>query len=225
MYQVDPVVDADGNYQGSSIGTRPQLHRGSVDAPSDYYEDEYGQTHHLMEDVEIEDDTDPNEFSDDAYIALLYDVHPELTEAVAWSHQNLTNDEATWYNQMIDSEDLDDVNAAVEFLLAKYATEAEVVTDEEEDVSEEQTEEDEEELEVPSLESLYEQEPDVDTAMEHAQLAQDTEGVESLLWSLSASFFNGDLTQDEAIEAALSSGYSRNELIEMYNLLSSQNEH
>ena len=58
----------------------------------------------------------------------------------------------------------------------------------------------------------------------HADLAQETEGVESLLWSLSAAFHNGDLTQDEAIEAALSSGYSRNELIEMYNLLTSQDE-
>ena len=189
MYEATPQVDADGNYLGSSVGTRQQLHRGSVDSESDYFEDEFGQTHHVMEDVSLEDDSQPNDYDDDEYIGLLYEVHPQLNDAVAWSHQNFTADEADWYNQMIDSDDLDDVNAAVEFLLDKFGAEL----SEEESEEYEDTEDTEEETDDPNDQAINEWFEGLDDSV------IDTE-VDSIL--------DSNYTEDDvAVMEAASNGY------------------
>ena len=119
-YTVLPDIDDDGNYRGSYVGERQHLHHGSVDEPTDFIEDEFGQQHHVYEDVELDDDSTPNEYDDDAYVALLHEEYPDLEHAVSIAEDLLTEEEADWYNAAIDDGDHDELHAAIEFLLAKY---------------------------------------------------------------------------------------------------------
>ena len=124
-YTVLPDVDDDGNYRGSYIGERQQLHHGSVEEPSDYFTDEYGQTHHIMEDVELGDDSSPNEYNDDEYVGLLHEAYPQLEHAVSIAEDLLTEDEQDWYNEAIEDGDHDQLNEAISFLLDRYEAELE----------------------------------------------------------------------------------------------------
>ena len=96
-----------------------------------------------QEDVELDDDSSPNEYDDAEYVALLYDAYSELEQAVALTPELLSPDEEEWYNAAIDDGDLDQLNEAIEFLLAKH-DELEEAPDADIDAPDEDKSEDEE---------------------------------------------------------------------------------
>ena len=92
---------------------------------------------------ELDDDSSPNEYDDAEYVALLYDAYSELEQAVALAPELLSPDEEEWYNAAIDDGDLDQLNEAIEFLLAKH-DELEEAPDADIDAPDEDKSEDEE---------------------------------------------------------------------------------
>ena len=205
-YQCDPVIQEGPNGDvvvDFAVSNKQEFHHGSVDPNyEDYIEDQYGQMHHAFEDVEIEQE-ESFEYDDEEYIENMYETLPGLAEAVAWSADNFTPDEAEWYNAMIDSEDIDDLNEAVEFLLQRWTDSALV-----EDSSEVEEEYDDEDL----------REEDVDDALDYLN-SQEAGGMEqAMVWMeaandsvdsspsysdvcyATAEFHNGEMSAQEAVD-------------------------
>ena len=212
-----PVISTDENgeefvdYDNGQLHQRNQFHRGF--APQGFEINEETGDHYVFEEPEDEQ----GDFMED-YLSTMTQANPELQDDIAYGNENLSPEIMSILYSAVDDGDLDSLHDVLEIILAEF-DDARVATPEEREETLEESEEEEDVYETPDLSNLYEQEPNEELAYEHADLAEQTEGVESLLWSLSASFFNGDLTQDEAIEQALSSGYSRNQLIETFNRL------
>jgi uncharacterized LabA/DUF88 family protein len=146
MPTVNPVVDEQGNYLGSTIS-----HHGADAATdnsgrvkgwqNDYYEDNQGETHHRFSEAELRDEG--GDFNFESYTDALMEATPNLRNAISWASNNPVFSEAELadYNQAIQNEDLGAINAFIERLLPLYEEASE--TSDVEDSSEEPEEFDE----------------------------------------------------------------------------------
>ena len=200
-----------------------------VGMDGDYYEDEYGQTHHHFEDVEITDDYDADEYNDSEYIAALHESVPGLAEAVEWCAEGFTADEAEWYNEMIDSDDPDDLHEAIDYLLTKWmeaALDEEMEADaneEGEDIDESEWSTEQSEQLVAVSESLMATEPGGYEQAEYWQEFCDSAaaaGDEVLagVAAATACFHDGEITAEEAIEYVIQN-FPPNEVERAWNYI------
>ena len=251
-WQCDPqvTVDASGQEQVTGFGVSHDRqgvldNQGQVIGMNDdYVEFEDGSIHHRFENIEFDEEEEFSYDEDDSeYISALYELNPELGDAVEWSREAFTPDEVEWYNAMIDSPDLDDLNEAIEFLLDKYQDyvdnlvlepedfpdedeyEEEYYEDEEEYETESEweniTEEQVEQLEAVTSE-LLELEPNPELVDEWQEVleAADEEGDETLAAVAAAirSVHESSMTQEEAINYVLSN-YPPDEVERVWNML------
>ena len=249
-WQCDPqiTVDATGQEQVTGFGVSHDR-QGVLDSQGqvlgmedDYVEFEDGSIHHRFEDIEFDEEEEYAYDADDSeYISALYDLNPELADAVDWSHENLTPDEADYYNELIESPDLDDLNEGIAFLLDKYQDyvdnlvlepedfpdEDEYYEDEEEYETESEweniTEEQVEQLEAVTSE-LLEMEPNPEVADEWQEVCVSAaESGDETLASVAAairSVHESSMTQEEAINYVLSN-YPPDEVERVWNYLNS----
>lgn len=133
-FTVSPVVtetDTGEVVTDFSVSSSPHLDTRSWQ--DDFVMDSEGQYHHVMQEVELNDESSPTSFDEDAYISNLYEANPQLQSAIAWGADNLSQDQLDVYNKLVDSKDLDDVNQAVDWILNQYqenAYQPEIETDE-----------------------------------------------------------------------------------------------
>ena len=209
----------------------------------DYVELEDGSIHHRFENIEFDEEEELLYDADDSeYIAALHEVNPELRDAVEWSKDNFTEDEAAWYNDCIDEEGLDGINEAIEYLLSRYNDYVDNLVLEPEDFPDEEEyyEEDEEEVEtnpdwdditpeqVEELQAvtseLLEMQPDPEVVDDWQEVleAAEAEGDETLAAVAAAirSVHESSMTQAEAINYVLSN-YPPDEVERVWNLLNS----
>ena len=253
-WQCDPqvTVDASGQEQVTGFGVSHDR-QGVLDnqgqvigMEDDYVEFSDGSIHHRFEDVEFDENEEFFYDDDDGqYISYLFELNPELGDAVDWSKDAFTNDESDWYNAMIDSPDLDDLNEGIEFLLDKYQDyvdnlvlepedfpdvdefEEEYYEEEEEYETESEwddiTEEQGEQLEAVTSE-LLEMEPNPEVADEWEEVCVSAaESGDETLASVAAairSVHESSMTQEEAINYILSN-YPPDEVERVWDYLNS----
>ena len=213
-----PTISTDANgdefvdYENGQLTQRDQFHRGM--APQGFEINEETGEHSVFE------EPDPVT-ANDTYIRDIAAAYPQLPDALTYAHANLSPELMGHFYTAAEDGDLDDFHEFLEIILAEW--EEHIDTDATSEIEEETTDVDEveQELETPDLSSLYQQEPDYELMDTYTDLADKSEGVEQLLYQLSARFHAGGETADELIEIALASGYSRNQLIETFNLLNS----
>ena len=224
-YEFIPSISLDANgqeivdYDNGSLTQREHLHHGL--APQGFEIDvETGE--HSVYELEAEQEN-PDQMMDD-YLAAVKEQHPEFPDALVYAQSNLDPELLQHFYSAVDDNDLEDFWSYLEIILAHYEEhldETSVSLDEE--PNEDEVTEDEDEAEIPDLSSLYDAEPSEELRDYYSELADNAEdSATKLLYQLSARFYSGTETQDELIEIALQSGYSRNQLIEAFNQLSPQ---
>ena len=218
-----PTISTDSNgeefvdFDNGSLSQRDQFHRGIT--PQGFVTDEVtGETEYF----EMQEEGQNVDLMDD-YVRTMAEANPELSDAVAYGNANLSPELMAGFFAAVEDGNLDELHEYLEIILAEYDDKFIATPEEREETqSELEAEEDEQELEVPDMSSLYETEINPDLTYDHMDNADNTDDpVEKLLWSLSAAFHNNDITVDEAIEQAMSAGFSRTQLIETFNLLNS----
>ena len=253
-WQCDPqvTVDANGQEQVTGFGVFHDR-QGVLDnqgqvlgMEDDYVEFEDGSIHHRFENIEFDEEEELIYDDDDSeYIAALHELNPELMDAVEWSKEAFTEEEAAWYNECIDEEGLDGVNEAIEYLLDRYnyyvdnlvlepedfpdvdEFEEEYYEEEEEYETESEwdsiTEEQEEQLEAVTSELLeLEPNPEVADEWQEVCVAAAESGDETLASVAAAirSVHESSMTQEEAINYVLSN-YPPDEVERVWNYLNS----
>ena len=69
--------------------------------------DSEGKYHHLFEDISLEsEEQERSNFNEDQYVEALYEINPDLEDAVTWGTENLSPDLLDVYNKKIDSDSL-----------------------------------------------------------------------------------------------------------------------
>lgn len=205
------------SYEQGTLERSDQLHRGLGEMGFEHNE-LTGETQYF----EINDKEDGQAFQMSEYLQTMQEVNPELSDAITYGNANLSPELMSELYTAIDDEDLENLNEILVIILSEY-DDAKIATPEEREETQQEVEEEEqdelEDLEVPDLSSLYETEPSYELMDTFSDLADNAEGAEQLIYQLSARFHSGGESQDELIELALSSGYSRQELITAFNLI------
>ena len=215
-----PVISTDENgeefvdYDNGQLNQRDQFHRGL--GPQGFEIDDETGEHFVYE--------EPEPVTADAeYMESIAEAYPQLSEALPYADANLDAELMEMFYSAADDGDYDSFHEILEIILLEYeehlgtsSDELEEPTDEEEVEEEEQ----EEDYEVPDLSGLYSTEPSQELSDEFWDLADKSEGAEKLIYQLSSRFHsNTGEDADTLIEEALSSGYSREELITAFNLI------
>ena len=119
-HTVNPVVDAEGNYQGSTIEGHQE---GAWRQANDYVEFQNGEIHHRFENVEVNEDLQDSEYSDESYFETLSTLYPNIAQAVTWAAEGGMS--AEWsqdFNAALEAGDYQAVNVGLEQLLGMYDT-------------------------------------------------------------------------------------------------------
>ena len=239
-YQVDPVITV--NDKGEEVISDLHVHTGhasdidhngrDVGWQNDWHMDSVGKYHHVFEGVTLEsEEQERSNFNEDQYVAALYEMNPDLQDAVAWCTDNLPEDLLDVYNKKIDSDSLSDLNEAVNFILDQYrnrpdpqpqAEDDEMPDDPElENLSEEETE-----ILNEAVDMLEQQEAQGSEYAEEWQGAADSaleSGNETYatVAAATASFHSGEVTAEEAIDYCLNN-CDLKELAQVYQYLMNQ---
>ena len=223
-YTFEPaiVTDGEGNetisHEQGELKQSSHFHRGV--SPMGFEVDEMtGEATYFEEEEAVT--------ANDSYMADIAEAYPQLPDALTYAHANMDAELMSHFYAASEDGALDQFHEILEIILDEYDEHLGTTSDELDEAARsdapeltdvEETEE-EEDYEVPDLSSLYEAEPDEELSDTFTDLAEQSEGVEQLLYQLSARFHSGGETADELIELALSSGYSRDELITAFNQL------
>ena len=228
-YTVEPVVSTDesGEPTIQDFSVVSSSNRQDPNAwQDDWVMDSEGKYHHMFENVELEDESSSHSsFDEEAYISSLYEANPQLADAIEWGTDNLTQDQLSVYNQLVDSSDLNDVNRAVDWILEQYrenanqvaTAEPENLTDEDESGSylEDETIERIENLSDEDAEMLSDAVDDLSNTapmgveaanywLDFAQQADESgNAVASLVATATAAYHRGELSAEEAISECL----------------------
>jgi hypothetical protein len=218
MPTVNPVVDDQGNYLGSTISHHPAEattdNSGRVKGFSnDYYEDNQGQTHHRFQDVELESDS-PSAFNFLDYTDALIASTPDLKPAIEWAGNSnaFTPQEIEEYNIAVENEDLDAVNAFFDRLIPLYHEHGEALLNQEDTKSQEELEEEYED----SLDEWYvnlDSEGVIDQTLKELQNTTFTnddistmnaamsqvDGIQAEVLAMGIAVGNGEISMEEAI--------------------------
>ena len=218
-YTFEPaiVTDGEGNetisYEQGELQQSRDIHRGL--AEQGFEVDEETGEHFIYEEPEAVT-------ANDSYMADIAEAYPQLPDALTFAQANMDPELMGHFYAAAEDGDLDNFHEILEIILDEYEDHLGTTSEVEEELTDEEEleeEEEEEDYEVPDLSSLYEIEPDQELSDTFWDLADQSEGATKLIYQLSSRFHSGGETQDELIELALSSGYSRAELIEAFNLI------
>lgn len=115
---VTPAVNSDGQFIGADVTPRSEgLWKGSE---NDYVVDQQGQTHHVMENVTIEEDQ-PGGWNYDEYISDIVSITPGLNAALAWAGSGGVDREwAQEFNASVEAQDLQGLNEKLDTLMNLY---------------------------------------------------------------------------------------------------------
>ena len=211
-----PVISTDENgeefvdYDNGQLNQRDQFHRGL--GPQGFEVDEMtGQAIYYEEPEAVT--------ANDSYMADIAEAYPQLPDALTFAQANMDPELMGHFYAAAEDGDLDNFHEILEIILDEYEDHLGTTSEVEEEPTDVEETEEIDELETPDLSSLYEAEPDYELMDTFADLADKSEGVEQLIYQLSSRFHSGGETADELIELALSSGYSRDELITAFNQL------
>ena len=117
-HTVNPVVDADGNYQGSTIEGHQE---GAWRQANDFVEFQSGEIHHRFENVEVNEDLEDSEYTDESYFETLSTLYPNIAQAVTWAADGGMSEEwSTDFNAALQQGDFEAVNVGLEHLLGMY---------------------------------------------------------------------------------------------------------
>ena len=227
-YTFEPAVvtDADGNesisHEQGELKQSNHFHHGN--APMGFEVDEMTGEATYYESDEVPEPIQTN----DAYIAAIGEAYPQLPDALTFAQASLDAELMNHFYTAADDGDYENFHAFLEIILNEYEEHLEsngmTAEIEVEDEQPDEVEDEEQTLETPDLSGLYGTEVNPELAYDHMDNADNAEDeVEKLLWSLSAAFHNNDMTVDECVTEALSAGFSRDELIRTFNLLSQPN--
>ena len=111
----DGTVDVDFDVQQGAF------HYGNpAYSPEDFYE-EQGQLKHVMQDTQLEDpDGSSFEFDQAEYFADLIEADPRIDSAIESGPDFLTDEQIAFYDNLVNSGDLDQIHEGLEFLLKEY---------------------------------------------------------------------------------------------------------
>ena len=199
-------------------------------------QNEYVETHegikHRFQDVTLEDEHLEGHFDFNSYAADLRVAYPQLDAAINWAAKgNAHGFDVAAFNAAVDSENLSDINAGADRLVAMYleATNTpEVANDShEEDDSNEAVSEWFDNLSDDFIDNTLDDisnasyTPDQVDAFEELAQSYDDSSIEAAILSLGASIGRGELSGDDAIAWALEN-FSEADLAAAYVQLSHQ---
>ena len=241
-YTISPVVSED--QYGREVVTDFSVDTGReqvlgrdgqvLNADADYFEDNQGVMHHRFSEAELEDRDDGIHFDESEYIGALLDSLPvDYNLVIAWAEENLSEEILELYNARIDSDNLDDLNEAVQAMVEEYLSsnqelEAEEVLEDEEseDLTFDDLSEEEKEAVELVVSDLYEQEPQgtmtADEWQYAAQEAQESGDTPyAVVAAVTAAFHQGKMTSEEAVSYCIEN-IPMQELARVYKLLTEE---
>ena len=204
-------------------------------------EGDYVETHegvkHRFQDVVLTDEHLEGSFDFTSYASDLNTAYPSLQSAIAWAAKgNAHGFDVAGFNAAIDNQDLTEINAGAERLIALYqeANQAppEQIPDDDDDESDEDEFTDLDDWFVENVTDEFIEETidqisdssftsDQVTAMEDLSSSYEPGSVESAILQLGVAIGNGSMTGDDAIAWALEN-YSESQLAAAYIQLSQQ---
>jgi hypothetical protein len=225
MVTINPITSETGEYLGSEIVDNRQ---GWQSSDADIIERADGSRAHIFGDVEL--DSDNEGFSFDSYAADLRVAFPQLDSAIAWAAQSgAPGFDIQGYNNAVDVEDLEAINAYSERLIGLYE-EALQSQEVEESEDEESTDLDvwfEENITDEYIDETIDEISDVSYTYEQGEQMQDLQEnyapdtPEHFLLELGQAITNGEISGEEAIQYALQS-FSEAEVARAYVALQYQ---
>ena len=235
-HTVSPVVDAEGNYQGSSIESPHEGYHRSLD--QEYVEFQDGSIHHRFENVEVNEDSQESEFSDEAYFEQLASLHPNVAQAVQWAANGGMS--AEWsqdFNAALEAGDYQAVNVGLEQLLGMYdsnfgdrpsATEEfqnrnDQESEDEEPLTVDDLSEDDQQAVNEAITELQYQSPGGEEQAEYwqeavAQAQQSGDETYAAIAAATSAFHSGEVSAQEAIDFVLSN-YDIRDVARVYQAL------
>jgi hypothetical protein len=205
---ITPVADDNGNIIDFSVDNG---YNGYSSSDQDYVETNDGQTHHVFENVSIEED---GEYSSNNYLETLANSDPRIPQAIAWASQNLPQEDIIAFNQALDEDNHDHIHQVLEYLLSNLPEDYQV-----EEVVEEVNETDPEEFvdgltdeDVEAIEEVISElyaNPALgdDAAQEWVSVAEEAEAVGDETYAAiakaAALYHSGSLDAETAINSIL----------------------
>jgi hypothetical protein len=197
-YTITPVYsEQDGSVVDFEIDSGYDGYRSS---DNDYIETNDGQTHHVFENVQL----DEGEFSAEDYYSTLIESDSRIPAAIQWSATNLPPELIAEFNQSIDDEDIDTTQRILEYILENFPDDYIPEDEYTEEDDYEITEEDRQVVDAIT-EQLVEQpalgEEVAETWQEIVYQAEQA-GDDCLagVSAATAAYHNGDVTAEEAIQ-------------------------
>ena len=239
-YTVTPTADADGNVTGFSTEQAQEGYHRSLD--QEYVEFQDGSIHHRFENVEVNEDLQESEFSDEAYFEQLASLHPNVAQAVQWAANGGMS--AEWsqdFNAALEAGDYQAVNVGLEQLLGMYdanfgdrpsASEEfnqnrpQDESEDEEPLSVDDLSEDDQQVVNEAVQELQWQEPGGDEQAEYWEqvVAQGQEAGDSAyagIAAATAAFHAGEVSAQDAINFVLSN-YDIRDVARVYQAFTGQ---
>jgi hypothetical protein len=113
-HTVTPQVNSEGQVVDFTVESPHEGYwKGSE---SDFVEHQDGSVHHLFEDVQIDESTDPEE----EYVSALHELYPDLADAIIWAETEMSHEFIDGYNTAVDNDDLGRLYGYIEQLLELY---------------------------------------------------------------------------------------------------------
>ena len=234
-HTVNPVVDAEGNYQGSTIEGHQE---GAWRQANDYVEFQNGEIHHRFENVEVNEDLQESEYSNESYFETLSTLYPNIAQAVTWAAEGGMS--AEWsqdFNAALEAGDYQAVNVGLEQLLGMYdanygdrpsATEEfqnrnNQESEDEEPLTVDDLSEDDQQVVAEAVETLQWNEPGGEEQAEYwaSVVAQAQAGGDETYAAIAAAtqaFHEGAVSSAEAIDFVLSN-YDIRDVARVYQAL------
>jgi hypothetical protein len=236
-HTVNPVVDADGNYQGSTIEGHHEGYHRSLD--QEFVELSDG-IHHRFENVEVNEDLQDSEYTDENYFETLANLHGgALTAAINWAANG--GMDPTWiqdFNANLDAGRFEEVNAGIETLLGLYdqqhpdrpsateqfnQTRQQDESETDEPLTVDDLSEDDQQVVNEVIEGLQYNEPGGEEQAEYWQQAvavaqQSGDETYAAIAAATAAFHSGDVSAAEAIDFVLSN-YDIRDVARVYQAL------
>lgn len=226
-FTVSPVVtETDSGEVVTDFSVSQTAYLDSRGWEDDFVMDSEGQYRHIMQDVELEDESSPMSFNEGDYIDAIYESNPQLNAAIEWGGENLTQPELDSYNRAVESGSLDELNEAVQWILNRYEQEGFAPPQTTTDEVEEQSGEGESLLDsdtIERVESLSDDEADYLTDVVDTLASNEPAGAEyaeqwenyavqaedagdtcaSFVAAMTAQYHAGSISAEEAIATAM----------------------
>jgi hypothetical protein len=118
-WTVTPQADSQGNVTGFSTDHQQEGYHRSLD--QEYVEFQDGSIHHRFENVEVNEDLQDSEYTDENYFQQLASLHPNVAQAAQWAaNGGMSAEWSESFNASLSAGDFEAVNVGLEQLLNMY---------------------------------------------------------------------------------------------------------